>query len=75
MKDIKFYSKDQNVYKQYTGAASRVITDLFCITVSKYDAEKIVSAMNACKSILDTNKDTVGSFLMDIKYLAMDATQ
>lgn len=75
MKDIIFYSKDQNVYKQYTGVGSRVMTDMLCIAVSKYEAEKIVSAMNACKTILTTNQDTVGTFLMDIKYLAMDATQ
>jgi hypothetical protein len=74
MNDNKFYAKNQNVYKQYTGAASRVMTDLVCIATSDYEALRIVAAFTASHEILRIKNDNLDTQLHNIKCIALDAT-
>ncbi len=46
MKNVKFYSINQNVYIEYTGIGSRVFQELYCIAVGESEAAKLVLVLN-----------------------------
>lgn len=58
MKNPKFYTENQNVYVEYTGGGSRLITELFCIATDNEKAEIIANALNPkTTTIADLEKE------------------
>jgi hypothetical protein len=45
----KYFNVNQNVYQEYTGTGSRVITELVCIATSEENAEAIVKSLKITK--------------------------
>lgn len=58
MKNPKFYTENQNVFVEYTGGGSRLITELICIATSEANAQIITHALNPkTTTIADLEKD------------------